>query len=48
VKVGVWYAVSARRIAGPVFFNETFNCKRYVQIILGQFFPQLIGERIYG
>jgi hypothetical protein len=23
VKVGVWYAVSARRIVGPVFFNKT-------------------------
>jgi hypothetical protein len=30
VKVGVWYAVSARRIVVPVFFNETVNCKRYL------------------
>jgi hypothetical protein len=26
VKVGVWFAVSAGRIVGPVSFNETINC----------------------
>jgi hypothetical protein len=32
-----------------VFFNETINCERYVQGILGQFFPQLTEEeRFYG
>jgi hypothetical protein len=41
VKVGVWCAVSARRIVAPVFFNETINWGRYVQIILGQFNPEL-------
>jgi hypothetical protein len=46
MKVGVWCAVSARRIVGPVFFKETINCGRYVQIILGQFFPELIEEEI--
>jgi hypothetical protein len=30
-------------------FNETINCERYVQIILGQFFPELTEEeRLYG
>jgi hypothetical protein len=29
VKVGVWCAVSARRIVEPVFFNKTINCERY-------------------
>jgi hypothetical protein len=49
VKVGVWCAVSARRIIGPVFFKRTINCKRYVEVILGQFFPELTeGERLYG
>jgi hypothetical protein len=49
VKVGVWFAVSARRSVEPVFFNETVNCKRYVRVILGQFFPQLPEEeRLYG
>jgi hypothetical protein len=32
-----------------VFFNETINCERYVQVILGQFFPELTEEeRLYG
>jgi hypothetical protein len=48
VKVGVWCAVRAR-IVGPVFFNETINCERYVQAILGQLFPELTeDERLYG
>jgi hypothetical protein len=44
VKVGVWCAVGARRIVVPVFFNETINFKRYVQVILEQLFPELIKE----
>jgi hypothetical protein len=49
VKVGVWCALSARRTVGPVFFNETVNCKRYIQVILGQFFSELTEEeRLYG
>jgi hypothetical protein len=49
VKVGVWCAVSVRRIVGPVFFNGTINCERYVQVILGQFSPGLTEEeRLYG
>jgi hypothetical protein len=27
-----------------VFFNETVNCKRYVQVVLGQFFSELPEE----
>jgi hypothetical protein len=45
LKVGVWRAVSARRIAGPVFFNETINCGRYVQGLLGKIFPELTKRR---
>jgi hypothetical protein len=49
VKVGVWCALSARRIVGPVLFNETINCERYVQVMLGQFFSELTeDERLYG
>jgi hypothetical protein len=48
VKVGVWYAVSARRIVVPVFFNETINYERYVQVILGKFFPELQKKKDYG
>jgi hypothetical protein len=37
------------RIVGPVFFNETSNCKRYIQVIPGKFFPELTEEeRHYG
>jgi hypothetical protein len=32
-----------------VFFNETVNCERYVQVVLEKFFPQLTEkERLYG
>jgi hypothetical protein len=49
VTVGVWCASSARRIVGPVFFNETINCERYVWVILRQFFSELTEEeRLYG
>jgi hypothetical protein len=49
VKVGVWCAVSAKHTVGPVLFNETMNCKRYIQVILRQFFPELTKEeRLYG
>jgi hypothetical protein len=49
VKVGVWCAVCTRRIAGPVFFKETMNCEKYVQIIFGKFFSELTEEeRLYG
>jgi hypothetical protein len=32
VRVGVWCAVSARRIDVPVFFNKTINCERYLRV----------------
>jgi hypothetical protein len=42
-------ALSARKALGPVFFNETVNCERSVQIILRQVFPELTEEeRLYG
>jgi hypothetical protein len=41
VEVGVWCAASARRIVGPVFFNEKINCVRYVHVIFGQFFSRV-------
>jgi hypothetical protein len=44
VKVSVWCALSAGRILGPLFFNKTINCERYVQVILGQFFPDVAEE----
>jgi hypothetical protein len=49
VKVGVWCAVIGRKIVGSVFFSKTINCKRCIQVILGQFFPELTEEeRLYS
>jgi hypothetical protein len=39
VKGSVW-CVRARRIVGPVFFNETINFESYVWVILRQFFSE--------
>jgi hypothetical protein len=44
VEVGVWCAASARRIAGPVFFHKKIYCKKYIQVILRQFFAELTEE----
>lgn len=29
LKIGVWVALSRRRIIGPYFFNDTINAERY-------------------
>jgi hypothetical protein len=34
LKVGVWCAVSQRRIIGPIFFRETKTAERYQEIIM--------------
>jgi hypothetical protein len=48
-KVGVWCAVSARKVIGPVFFEETINSYRYVELILLPFFQGLTEEeKLYG
>jgi hypothetical protein len=44
VKIGVWCAISAHRIIGPVFFQETINSKRYARLILTPFFRELTEE----
>ena len=31
-KTGVWCAISRRRIIGPIFFHETLNTARYLEI----------------
>jgi hypothetical protein len=50
VKVGVWFAVRQEGLLDLLFFfNRTINWERYVQVIIRQFFPELIGEeRLYG
>lgn len=45
-KVGVWLAVSRRRIYGPVFFHDTINGERYKRIMLEPFINQLDDEEI--
>lgn len=44
VKVGVWLAVSRRRIIGPIFFQDTINGVRYREQILEVFINQLDDE----
>lgn len=43
IKVGVWCAISARRII-TIFFDDTINSNRYVTNILTPFFDQLTEE----
>jgi hypothetical protein len=40
-KIGVWVAMSRRRIIGPIFFNETITAERYRNQILEVFINQL-------
>ena len=48
-KIGVWCAVSAKRIIGPIFFEDTINSERYRTQILAPFFQLLSdNERQYG
>ncbi|KAJ4437880.1 hypothetical protein ANN_13819 [Periplaneta americana] len=40
VKIGVWCAISAQRIVGPIFFNQTVNTADY-RLIFMEFVEQL-------
>ena len=44
-KTGVWCAVSRRRIIGPVFFHETLNTARYLEIF-NEFVDQLDDDEL--
>jgi hypothetical protein len=47
--LGVWCALSPRRITGPLFSPGTVNTDRYVNDILNPFLQQLtVEERQYG
>jgi hypothetical protein len=46
VKVGVWIAVSRRRLIGPIFFHETINAIRYREQILEIFINQLDDQEL--
>lgn len=48
VKVGVWLAVSRRRIVGPIFFHNTINGQRYREQLLTPFLNQLQQDELNG
>lgn len=46
VKIGVWLAVSRRRVVGPIFFQETLNANNYRNIMLDPFINQLHDDEL--
>lgn len=46
LKVGIWVAMSRRRIIGPIFFYETVNGRRYRTDILSPFMEQLHDDEL--
>jgi hypothetical protein len=48
-KIGVWCAISARRMIGPIFYSDIVNATRYVNSILSPFLAKRTEEeRLYG
>jgi hypothetical protein len=43
-KIGVWCAIIASRIVGPIFFENTINSERYVSDILRSFFESITEQ----
>jgi hypothetical protein len=43
-KIGVWCAITASRIVGPIFFYNTINSELYVIEILRPFFHSITEE----
>jgi hypothetical protein len=46
-KIGVWCAMSRRRIIGPIFFTQLINSKEYIKI-LDKFISELNEEELNG
>lgn len=46
IKIGVWIAMSRRRIMTPIFFNDTVNAARYREIILEPFINELHDDEL--
>jgi hypothetical protein len=45
-KIGIWLAVSRRRIFGPVFYEGTINADRYRNNLLEPFFQNLYDDEL--
>lgn len=46
LKIGVWVAVSRRRLVGPIFFDGTVTAQRYRDEILNNFINQLHDDEL--
>jgi hypothetical protein len=46
--IGVWCAITARRIIVPIFYHSKVNAARYVNNIQSPFFELAEEERLYG
>jgi hypothetical protein len=44
-KTGVWCVMSAPRLIGPIFYNNTVNAVRYTNNFLHPFFIELTEEK---
>jgi hypothetical protein len=45
-KIGVWLAVSRRRIIEPIFFNQTITSARYRSDLSEPFLNELHGDEL--
>ncbi|KAJ4432161.1 hypothetical protein ANN_20777 [Periplaneta americana] len=45
-KIGVWAAMSRRRITGPIFFDETVNATVYREQLLQKFFEEVHDDEL--
>lgn len=46
IKIGIWVAMSRRRIIGPIFFDGTINAARYQENILNVFVNELHDDEL--
>jgi hypothetical protein len=46
-KVGIWCAVNAHRITGPVFYDDAVNAAKYINVLYPFFFYLTEVERLH-